>query len=106
MLVTDVIGVDGEIIVFAISETVANDFNTLFEGGFTPGHGGAGAVVARRFWRAGVVAVLFDPGAQLGAGANIVFFADVALTATTGLVVFNGLPFELRRVVVVVGGAL
>ena len=41
LLVTDVVGVDGEVIVFAICETVADDLDALFEGGFAAWHCGA-----------------------------------------------------------------
>ena len=53
-----------------------------------------------------IAAVLANPGAQLGASTYVVFFADVTLAAAAGLVIFDSLPFELRRVVVVAGGAL
>lgn len=42
-----------------------------------------------------------DPVAQLGAGADVVLEADVALGSLTGLILLDGLTFELWRIGVV-----
>lgn len=103
LLIADAVGAGGKLVISVVGKTMADDVDAFVEGGLAPGDGLFLARIGAR-GRGGrkiAAAILTDPVAQLGAGADVVLEADVALGSLTGLILLDGLTFELWRIGVI-----
>lgn len=103
LLIADAVGAGGKLVISVVGKTMADDVDAFVEGGLAPRDGLFLAQISAR-GRGGreiAAAILTDPVAQLGAGADVVLEADVALGSLTGLILLDGLTFELWRIGVV-----